>query len=106
MKLKSKKPTPYKIAEEICNHHELLFDIRLIRLSNSNKNIIMDISNDIALIIVIESKRKYDAFYNYNTKTYSAKEHPTIKTFRPIWNDKVKDEIKKIENLNKLIEKI
>ncbi len=71
MKLIGKKPNPYKIAEEICKHHELLFDKRLIILSGSNIN--MDITNDITLIIVIESKRKNDVFYYYNTKTYNVK---------------------------------
>jgi hypothetical protein len=100
MKLKGKKPNPYKIAEEICNHHGLLFDDKLIKITNTNK-FKMFISNDINLIIVIQPKRNNDLFYYYNTKTYDAKEH-SIKTFSPIWNN----HIIKYNNLKKLIDKI
>ena len=104
MNLKGKKPNPYKIAEEICKYHELLFDKKLIRLSGSNK-IYIDISNNIRLIVVIHGKRKDDTFYYYYTKTYDAKEHP-IKSFRPIWNEAYIKIIKKHDNIKLLINKI
>lgn len=104
MNLKRKKPNPYKIAEEICKHHKLLFDKRLINLGAKTRFNI-DISNNIKLIVVTNSKRKEDAFYYYNTKTYDAKEHP-IKTFRPIWNEAYLELIKKYDNIKLLINKL
>ena len=104
MNLKGKKPNPYKIAEEICKYHELLFDKRLINIGAKNR-FNVNIGNNIKLIVVPNPKRKYDVFYYYNTKIYDAKEHP-IKTFRPIWNEAFIELIKKHDNIKLLIDKI
>lgn len=104
MNLKGKKADPYKIAEEICKYHKLLFDKRLINLG-ANKRFNTNIGNNIKLIVVPNAKRKDDTFYYYNYKTYDAKVIP-IKTFRPIWNEAFIELIKKHDNIKLLINKI